>query len=120
MSGDTEVELHSKRLTDFDIRRLIRASKHFYEEPVTAYLSDVFVHLNSAVGIVYGHIEPGPHGRYSDGHFLRTSDICFAKKEGPFWVLTALDSRYVIASFKKEGGRASFKKLLQSARLCRH
>ena len=47
MSGDTEVELHSKRLTDFDIRRLIRSSKHFYEEPVTAYLSDVFVHLNS-------------------------------------------------------------------------
>ena len=91
MSGDTEVELHSKRLTDFNIRRLIRASKHFYEEPVTAYLSDVFVHLNSAVGIVYGHIEPGPHGRYSDGHFLRTSDICFAKKEGRFWVLTALD-----------------------------
>ncbi len=121
MSGDTEIELHSKRLTDLDIRRLIRASKHFYEEPVTAYLSDVFVHSNSAVGIVYGHIEPGPHGRFADGHFLRTSDIRFATKEGRFWVLTTLNSRYVVASFKRDcGGRASFRSLLQSAQLCRH
>ncbi|VVM76820.1 hypothetical protein PS673_02066 [Pseudomonas fluorescens] len=119
MSGDTEIELHSKRLTDFDIRRLIRASEHLYEEPVTAYLCDVFVHSNSAVGIVYGHIEPGAHGRFSDGHFLRTSEICFAKKEGRFWVLTTSDSRYVISSFKRDGGRASFKNLLQSAKRCR-
>lgn len=119
MSGDTEIELHSKRLIDFDIRRLIRASKHVYEKPVTAYLSDVFVHSNSAVGIVYGHTKPGPHGRFADGHFLRTSDIRFANKEGRFWVLTTLNSRYVIASFKKDGGRASFKTLLESARRCR-
>lgn len=113
MSGDTEIELHSKRLTDFNIRRLIRACKHLYDEPITAYLSDVFIHSNSAVGIVYGHTNPGPHGRFADSHFLRTSEICFAKKEGRFWVLTTLNSRYVIASFKRDGGRASFRSFLR-------
>lgn len=120
MSSDTEIELHSKRFTDFHILRLIRASKYPYDESITAYLSDVFVHSNSAVGIVYGHIKPGPHGRFADGHFLRTSDIRSARKEGRFWVLTTMNSRYVIASFKKGDGRVSFKKLLQSAQLCYH
>lgn len=113
MSGETEIELHSKRLTDFNIRRLIRAGKHLYDDPITAYLSDVFIHCNSAVGIVYGHTKPGPHGRFADGHFLCTSEICFAKKEDRFWVLTTLNSRYVIASFKRDHGRASFNNFLR-------
>ncbi|VVO69556.1 hypothetical protein PS880_01231 [Pseudomonas fluorescens] len=120
MSSDTEIELHSKRFSDFHVLRLIRASKYLYDEPITAYLSDVFIHSNSAVGIVFGHIKPGPYGRFSDGHFLRTSDIRSARKEGRFWVLTTMNSRYVIASFKKGDGRASFKNLLQSAPLCYH
>jgi hypothetical protein len=120
MSSDTEIELHSKRFTDFHILRLIRASKYLYDEPVTAYLSDVFIHYNSAVGIVYGHMNPGPHGRFSDGHFLRTSDIRFAKKEGRFWVLTTMNSRYVIASFKRGDGRASFRSFLRLAQLDYH
>jgi hypothetical protein len=108
VSDSTEVELHSKRLSDFHLRRIIRARKHAYERPITAYLSDVFVAAESAVGVVYGHVDQGPYGRYADGRFLRTSDIRYVQKEGRFWVLTTLDSRYVVASFKRDDGRASF------------
>ena len=113
MSDSTEVELHSKRLSDFHLRRIIRASKHAYDTPITAYLSDAFMSAKSAVGIVYGHVSEGPHGRYADGRLLRTSDILQVRKEGRFWVLDTMDSRYVIASFKREDGRASFKSFLR-------
>jgi hypothetical protein len=109
MSGNTEIELHSRRLTDFHLRRILRACQHHYELPITAYLSDVFVFGSTAVGVVYGHREIGQFGRFDDGHFLRTSSIRFVKKEGRFWVLTTLDARYVIASFKRLGGRPSFR-----------
>lgn len=113
MPNDTELELHSKRFTDFHILRIIRARKHSYNEPITAFLSDVFIYANSAVGIVYGHVNQGPHGRYADEHLLRTSDIRQVQKEGRYWVLTTQNSRYVVASFKRDGGRASFRKLLR-------
>jgi len=112
VSDSTEVELHSKRLSDFHLRRILRASKHLHGEPITAILSDVFVYANSAVGIVFGHVDQGPHGRYADGHFLRTSDIRQVQKEGRFWVLTTQNSRYVVASFKRDNGRASFRTFL--------
>lgn len=115
MSDSTEVELHSKRLSDFNLRRIIRASKHAYDMPITAYLSDVFMAAKSAVGIVYGHATEGPHGRYADGRLLRTSDISQVRKEGRFWVLGTVDSQYVIASFKRDGGRASFRGFLRGA-----
>lgn len=120
MSDSTEVELHSNRLSDFHLRRILRASEHLYGETITAILSDVFLHANSAVGIVFGHVDQGPHGRYADGHFLRTSDISQVQKEGRFWVLTAQNSRYVVASFKRDNGRASFRNFLRRAEYSFH
>jgi hypothetical protein len=113
MTNGIEIELHSKRFTDFHILRIIRARKHLYDEPITAYLSDVFVYGKAAVGIVYGHVDQGPHGRYADGHLLRTSDIHQVRKEGRYWVLTTQNSQYVVASFKRDHGRASFRKFLR-------
>ena len=118
MSVIHEVELHSKRLTDFQLSRVVRASEHIYDAPITACLSDVFIYEKSAVGIVYGHINQGPHGRYTDGHLLRTSDIRHVRKEGRFWVLNTMGSRYVIASFKRDGGRASFNNFLRRTEYC--
>jgi len=115
MPKDIELELHSKRLTDFHLRRIVRASKHAYDMSITAYLSDVFMAAKSAVGVVYGHVNQGPHGRYADGRLLRTSDIRYVRKEGRFWVLNTMDSRYVIASFKRGDGRASFRNFLRRA-----
>nr|WP_032830214.1 hypothetical protein [Pseudomonas sp. GM79] len=120
MSDSTEVELHSKRLSDFHLRRILRASKHLYGEPITACLNDVFISAKSAVGIVFGHVNQGPHGRYADGRLLRTSDIRQVQKEGRFWVLTTQNSRYVVASFKRDNGRASFRSFLRRAEYCFH
>jgi hypothetical protein len=114
MSNATETAFHSRRLTDFHLRRIIRACQHHYDLPITAYLSDVFVSGSTAVGVVYGHREVGEFGQFDDGHFLRTSSIRHAKKEGRFWVLTTMNSRYVIASFERLGGRSSFKAFMES------
>lgn len=110
-----EVELHSKRLTDFQLRRIVRASEYVYNAPITACLSDVFVSNGVAVGVVFGHTGADRFGRFADGHLMRTSSICYAKKEGRFWVLTTMNSRYLVASFMKGEGRASFRSLLRSA-----
>lgn len=114
MSGIHEVELHSKSLTDFQLRRIVRASEYVYDAPITACLSDVFVSNGVAVGVVFGHTEVDRLGRFADGHLMRTSKIRHAKKEGRFWVLTTMDSRYLIASFMKGEGRRSFRAFMQS------
>ena len=115
MSGIHELELHSKRLTDFQLRRVVRASEHVYDAPITACLSDVFVSNGVAVGVVFGHTKGDRFGRFADGHLMRTSSIRYAKKEGRFWVLTTVNSRYLVASFMKGEGRPSFRALMQSA-----
>nr|WP_283188613.1 hypothetical protein [Pseudomonas sp. PMCC200344] len=114
MSDIHEVELHSKRLTDFQLSRIVRASEHIYDAPITASLSDVFVSNGVAVGVVFGHTRVDRHGRFADGHLMRTSSIRNAKKEGRFWVLTTMNSRYLVASFMKGEGRASFRSFLKS------
>jgi len=116
MPNSIEPEFHFKRLTDFHLRRIFQADKYKYEAPITAFLSDVVIVSNTALGIVFRHQNPGPYGRFDDGHLIRTSDIRLARKEGRFWVLTTLNSRYVVASFKKELGRQSFKAFLGSVR----
>lgn len=115
MSVIHEVELHSKRLTDFQIRRIVRASEYVYDAPITACLSDVFVSNGVAVGVVFGHTEVDRLGRFADGHLMRTSSIRYAKKEGRFWVLTTMNSRYLVASFMKGEGRPSFRTFMQTA-----
>lgn len=115
MPNDILLELHSRRLTDFQIRRIIRASDFQYELPITAYLSEVFIADSAAVGVVHGHTNIGEFGQLSDGHFMRTSAIRSAKKEGRFWVLTTINSRYVVASFQHLSGRPSFRAFMQSA-----
>lgn len=108
-SSKVEVDFHVKRYSDFDLLRIARAVGQGFEEEVTAVLVNVHIHDRSAVGEVFGHVRQGPHGRYADGHLLRTSDILAAKKEGKFWVITTINSRYAIASFRRDGGRRSFR-----------
>jgi hypothetical protein len=114
MSGIHEVELHSKRLSDFQLRRIVRASEYVYDAPITACLSDVFVSNGVAVGVVFGYAKEDRFGRFADGLFMRTASIRNARKEGRFWILTTIDSRYLVASFMGGGGRASFRSFLQS------
>lgn len=115
MSDLHEVYLHSKRLTEFQLRRIVRASEYVYDAPITACLSDVFVSNGVAVGVVFGHTKVDRFGRFADGHLMRTSSIRYAKKEGKFWVLTTMNSRYLVASFMKGVGRPSFRAFMQPA-----
>ncbi|EPL16079.1 hypothetical protein [Pseudomonas sp. CF161] len=114
MLNTINVELHGKRLTDFHLKRIVQADAQSFEERITAYLSDVFISSSSAIGVVFGHRQRDELGRFADGHFVRTSEICSARKEGKFWVITTMNSRYVLASFKRGVGRASLKTFLRA------
>lgn len=116
MLSTIKVEMHSRRLTDFHLKRIAKAVAQIFEEPITAYLSDVFISSSSAIGVLFGHQKYEQLGEFADGHFVRTSEICFARKEARFWVLTTMNSRYVVASFKRGYGRGSLKTFLQAGK----
>lgn len=107
------IDLHSRRYTDFDLLRIARAVGQGYPQPVTAYLVNAQIIAASAVGVVFGHVNASPEGRFADGHYLRSSDIQSLSKEGRFWVATTQNSRYVLASFRKDGGRAGLREFLK-------
>lgn len=109
------VDLHVKRYSDFDLLRIARAVNQDYEGLITAYLVNVHIHSCSAVGVVFGHLCPGPHQRLADGRLIRTSDIQSVKKEGRFWVLTTVNSKYVIATFRRDVGRRSLREFMRIA-----
>ncbi|MNY79152.1 hypothetical protein D3C86_2196660 [compost metagenome] len=58
-------------------------------------------------------MQKGPFGRFDDGHYMRTSDIVCARREGRFWVLNTLNSRYVIATFQRDIGRQTLRDFLK-------
>ncbi|MEE8874077.1 hypothetical protein [Pseudomonas helleri] len=109
------VDLHVKRYSDFDLLRIAKAVSQEYEGLITAYLVNVHIHACSAVGVVFGHLCPGPHQRLADGRLIRTSDIQSVTKEGRFWVLTTVNSKYVIATFRRDVGRRSLREFMRIA-----
>lgn len=107
------VDLHVKRYSDFDLLRIAKAVSQEYDGLVTAYLVNAHIHACSAVGVVFGHICLGPHRRFSDGRLIRTSDIQSVTKEGRFWVINTVNSRYVIATFRRDVGRVSLREFMR-------
>ncbi|KPN94104.1 hypothetical protein AL066_04380 [Pseudomonas nunensis] len=114
----TELEFHSKDLSDFQLSRLVRASLRKYTVPVTAFISDAVFADDTCLGVSFDHAERDDAYHRVDGSILRTGKIQSARKEGRFWLLETQDGNYVIASFKRDLGRASFLKLLHSADPC--
>ena len=100
-----------RRLSDLQIKRIICAQQWPYDSPITGYLSDAIFVGNTCIAIVFDHARKGPRELFRDGHMIRTSHILSVHKEGRFWGLTTLNSLYVIASFKRQMGRSTFKKL---------
>lgn len=115
--GNNEINLtfHSRRHTDFDLRRLVQAKAQSFSQPVTAYLCGAFIKARAGVGIVFDHVRRDSNELFEDGHLIRTSDVVSAHREGQFWVLTTENSRYVIATFQRGNGRSSLREFL---RLC--
>lgn len=112
MSAEVTIEYHCKSLLDFQLKRIMRAMAYSYSPPVSAYLSDVFISSECAVGIVFGHNDPGQLEQRADGHILQTSSIEHLKKVGRYWVITTAEGRFVLTSFKRELGRASLRALI--------
>lgn len=110
-----ELEFHSKDVSDFQMSRLVRASLRKYTVPVTAFISDALIADDTCLGVSFDHSEQDDAYHRADGSILRTGKIRSARKEGRFWLLETQDGNYVIASFKRGLGRASFLKLLESA-----
>jgi hypothetical protein len=109
------LDLHVKRYSDFDLLRIAKAVNQEYEGLITAYLANVHIHACSAVGVVFGHLYPGPHSRFADGRLIRTSDIKSVSKEGKFWIITTVNSKYVIATFQRDIGRNSLRDFFRIA-----
>lgn len=107
-NSTVDVDFYVKRYSDFDLLRIARAVGQGFEDEITAVLVSVHISKHSAVGVVFGHNNQGPHGRYADGHLIQTSDILATAKGGRFWVITTISSRYAIATFQRDGGRRSF------------
>lgn len=110
-----ELEFHSKELSDFQLSRLVRASLRKYSVPITAFISDALIAEDTCLGVSFDHSEQDDACHRADCSILRKSKIQSARKEGRFWVLETRDGNYIIASFKRGLGRASFLKLLYSA-----
>ena len=115
MSAEINIEYHGKSLTDFHLKRIMRAMAQTYSPPITSYLSDAFISSGRAVGIVFGHNDPGQFEQRADGHILQTSPIQYLKKVGRYWVVTTAEGRFVLTSFKKGLGRASLRALVAEA-----
>lgn len=106
------VDLHVKRYSDFDLLRLAKAASQDYDGLVTAFLVGVHIHACSAVGVVFSHISPGPYQRFADGRLIRTSDIQSVTKQGRFWVINTVNSKYVVATFRRDVGRHSLREFM--------
>lgn len=105
-------EFHGKRLSDFDLRRILQAQEQGFDKPITAYLCHAFISNAVCAGVVFGHVRQDPVGRLSDGRWIGTSTILGARREGRFWVITTLKSRYVVATFHREHGRSSLRRFV--------
>ncbi|MDP4569895.1 hypothetical protein Q8O96_12640 [Pseudomonas sp. LPH60] len=113
MLDTIDVNFHGKRHTDFDLKRIIKAQEQGFDVPVTAYLCGVSIRARAGIGVVFGHKRKDQYGRYGDGHLIRTSDVLKVEREGRFWVMTTLNSRYVLATFQRNNGRASLRQYLR-------
>ncbi|WP_448125365.1 hypothetical protein [Pseudomonas veronii] len=113
MLDTIDVNFHGKRHTDFDLKRIIKAQEQGFDLPVTAYLCGVSIRARAGIGVVFGHRRKDQYGRFGDGHLIRTSDVLKVEREGRFWVMTTVNSRYVLATFQRDNGRASLRQYLR-------
>lgn len=95
-------------------QRLLQALRCNFNEPITAYLTDVRICAGCALGIVHWDSKR----RFRNGHLIRTSDINRVVHDGRYWLLcTRGRSQYLVVTFQRPGGRRSLDVFL--GMLCR-
>ncbi len=114
MSGSV-IDYRGKELSAFQLKRIIRAMSQQHTSPITAYLSDVFISSECAVGKVFGQEHIGSHKHYTHGHLMKTMPIYDLRKSGRYWVITTRCGVYVLTSFKRTTGRPSLRALIAVA-----
>lgn len=116
MPGSIDVDFHSKQHSDFDLQCIAGAIAQGFAEPVTAYLTEAFIKSRTCVGVVFEHQSDEAHERFEDGRIIQTGVVVMAQKEGSYWVLSdEVGSRYVLATFRRDGGSESLLSYLQTA-----
>lgn len=120
MLDTIDVNFHGKCHTDFDLLRIIKAQEQGFDLPVTAYLCGVSIRARAGIGVVFGHNRKDQYGRFGDGHLIRTSDVLKVEREGRFWVMTTVNSRYVLATFQRANGRSSLREFLRLSQKNNH
>ncbi|MDT4884135.1 hypothetical protein FQZ97_1202500 [compost metagenome] len=72
---------------------------------VTAFLVDVRIEDGRAVGLVYADVLE----RFTDGQRIRTGRIQQIRRLKGFWTIRTVNySRYLIVSFERDNGLATF------------
>jgi len=103
-----------KELSAFQLKRMIRVMARNHTVPIRAYLGDVVIASDCAVGVVVGQAVPS-HGHHAGGCTMQTEPIHTLSKTGRFWMASTKGGNYVLTSFKREMGRASLRALIGTA-----
>ncbi|HDS1699032.1 MULTISPECIES: hypothetical protein [unclassified Pseudomonas] len=99
----------------FQLTRIIQAMAQQYPVPITAYLSDVEISNECAVGVVVGQIVPGLIEKRTGAYLLTTTPIFSLFRVGRFWVVDTKAGNFVLTSFKRGAGRKSLRAFITSA-----
>ncbi|MCE0968844.1 hypothetical protein [Pseudomonas sp. NMI4491_12] len=94
------------------LTRIIQAMGQQYPVPITAYLSDVEISNDCAVGVVVGQIVPGLIERRTGAYLLTTTPIFSLIRVERFWVVVTKAGNFVLTSFKRGAGRKSLRALI--------
>lgn len=99
----------------FQLTRIIEAMGQQYPVPITAYLSDVEISNDCAVGVVVGQIVPGLIEKRTGAYLLTTTPIFSLIRVGRFWVGDTKAGNFVLTSFKRGAGRKSLRALIATS-----
>lgn len=112
--ADQIKEYCGEELSTFQLKRVIRAMAQKYPMPITAYLSDLVISSDCALGVVFGQMVQG-HGSHMRGYTLRTEPIYTLSKIGRYWVISSKCGNYVLTTFRRGTGRDSLRALIATA-----
>ncbi|MCO7534918.1 MULTISPECIES: hypothetical protein [Pseudomonas] len=112
--SDQVKEYEGEELSTFQLKRVIRAMAQKYPMPITAYLSDVVISSDCALGVVFGQPIQG-RGQHLRGYALGTKPIYTLSKIGRYWVISSKCGNYVLTSFRRGIGRESLRALIATA-----
>ncbi|MDP9522113.1 hypothetical protein [Pseudomonas putida] len=97
------------------LTRIIQAMGQQYPVPITAYLSDVEISNDCAVGVVVGQIVPGLIERRTGAYLLTTPPVFSLIRVERFWVVVTKAGNFVLTSFKRGAGRKSLRALMATS-----